>query len=34
VRDGLRRRLVPGALPVPAGVVALNQAQEAHFTYL
>ncbi|GAC1305731.1 MAG: hypothetical protein NVSMB19_17380 [Vulcanimicrobiaceae bacterium] len=30
----LRGHLLPGALLVPAGVAALNQAQEAHFTYL
>jgi intracellular sulfur oxidation DsrE/DsrF family protein len=34
VRDDLRRRVVPSALLVPAGVVALNQAQEARFTYV
>lgn len=34
VRDDLRTRLIPQALLVPAGVVALNQAQEAHFTYV
>ena len=34
VRDDLRRRIAPGALLVPAGVVALNQAQEARFTYV
>lgn len=34
VHDDLRTHLVPGALLVPAGVAALNQAQEARFTYL
>lgn len=34
VHADLRTHLVPGALLVPAGVAALNQAQEAHFTYL
>lgn len=33
VHDELRRHLVPGALLVPAGVAALNAAQEARFTY-
>ncbi len=28
------RGLVPGAMPVPAGVMAVNACQEAHFTYL
>jgi intracellular sulfur oxidation DsrE/DsrF family protein len=26
--------LVPGSIPVPAGVMAINAAQEAHFTYI
>ncbi len=30
----LRRHLVPGAMIVPAGVAALNAAQEAKFTYV
>lgn len=34
VHADLQSHLVPGALLVPAGVAALNQAQEAHFTYL
>lgn len=34
VHKDLRTHLVPNALLVPAGVAALNQAQEAHFTYL
>jgi len=29
-----RRNLMPGAILVPAGVVALNAAQEAHFTFV
>lgn len=33
VRADLRRRLIPGALLVPAGVATLCAAQEAHFTY-
>jgi intracellular sulfur oxidation DsrE/DsrF family protein len=31
---GLRADLVPNALVVPAGVMAINACQEAHFTYL
>lgn len=31
---GLKADLVPNALVVPAGVMAINAAQEAHFTYL
>ncbi len=34
IHTNLRTHLLPGALLVPAGVAALNQAQEAHFTYL
>lgn len=34
VASDLRSHLVADALLVPAGVAALNQAQEAHFTYL
>jgi intracellular sulfur oxidation DsrE/DsrF family protein len=34
IHRDLRARLVPGALLVPAGVAALNMAQEAHFTYV
>lgn len=34
VHADLRSHLLPGAMLVPAGVAALNQAQEAHFTYL
>ncbi|MBD5657415.1 MAG: DsrE family protein [Candidatus Eremiobacteraeota bacterium] len=34
VRAELRTSLFPGALLVPAGVAALNSAQEAHFTYV
>ncbi len=34
VQAELRRHLFPGALLVPAGVAALNDAQEARFTYL
>ncbi len=34
LRAELRRRLVPGALLVPAGVAALNEAQEARFTFV
>jgi len=30
----LRRHLIPGAILVPAGVAALNAAQEARFTYV
>ncbi|GAC1313189.1 MAG: hypothetical protein NVS2B3_17620 [Vulcanimicrobiaceae bacterium] len=33
VHADLRSHLVPGAFLVPAGVAALNQAQEAHFTF-
>jgi intracellular sulfur oxidation DsrE/DsrF family protein len=34
VRADLRRHVFPGAYLVPAGVAALNEAQEARFTYL
>jgi intracellular sulfur oxidation DsrE/DsrF family protein len=34
VRVDLRRALIPGAYLVPAGVAALNDAQEARFTYV
>lgn len=34
VHADLRTHLVPNALLVPAGVAALNQAQEAHFTFV
>jgi intracellular sulfur oxidation DsrE/DsrF family protein len=34
VHAELRARLVPGTLLVPAGVAAINQAQEARFTFL
>ena len=34
VHADLRRHLIPGAILVPAGVAALNAAQEARFTYM
>jgi len=34
IHTDLRSHILPGALLVPAGVAALNAAQEAHFTYL
>jgi len=34
VHADLRAHLITGALLVPAGVAALNQVQEAHFTYV
>ena len=34
VHASLRRQLFPGALLVPAGVAALNEAQEARFTFV
>ena len=34
VHTDLRTHLIPNALLVPAGVAALNQAQEARFTYV
>jgi len=34
VADALRAALLPGATLVPAGVAALNDAQERHYTYV
>jgi len=34
VRADLRASLFPGALLIPAGMMGLNAAQEAHFTYV
>jgi intracellular sulfur oxidation DsrE/DsrF family protein len=34
VRADLRASLFPGALLIPAGMLGLNAAQEAHFTYV
>lgn len=34
VHAQLLRSIVPGALVVPAGVMAINACQEAHFTYI
>jgi intracellular sulfur oxidation DsrE/DsrF family protein len=34
IRDDLAGHLLPGAMVVPAGVGALNAAQEAHFTFI
>lgn len=34
IHRDLRAHLIPGAMLIPAGVAALNMAQEVHFTYV
>ena len=34
IHEALMAAIVPGALVVPAGVMAINACQEAHFTYI